>query len=129
MRPLVLTMQAFGPYKTEEVVDFRKLKSSKLFLIHGETGAGKTSILDAIVFALYGETSGGERTGTQMRCESADPALETKVVYDFAMGPRTFRIERTPAYRVEGRKTANKRHGVLVGDDGRGARLSGTPHQ
>jgi exonuclease SbcC len=105
VRPLVLTMQAFGPYKACETVDFTELGNSRLFLIHGETGAGKTSILDAIVFALYGETSGGERSGTQMRCETADPSRETRVTFDFALGPSTFRIERTPTYRVAGRRT------------------------
>ncbi len=67
----------------------RELGDQKLFLIHGETGAGKTSILDAIVFALYGDTSGGERKAGQMRCESADPATPTVVTFDFALGPQT----------------------------------------
>ncbi|MEZ5126634.1 MAG: SMC family ATPase [Thermoleophilia bacterium] len=96
MRPLALSMQAFGPYKTTETIDFAELGGNKLFLIHGETGAGKTSILDAIVFALYGDTSGGERQASQMRCESAAPALPTEVVFDFALGARTFRIVRRP---------------------------------
>ena len=96
MRPQVLRMQAFGPYKTSETVDFTQLGANKLFLIHGETGAGKTSILDGIVFALYGHSSGGERQAAQMRCESADPALPTEVELGFALGSRTFRVVRRP---------------------------------
>ena len=59
MRPLKLEMRAFGPFRSVETIDFGELGTNRLFLIHGETGAGKTSILDAIVFALYGHTSGG----------------------------------------------------------------------
>jgi len=96
VRPLRIAMQAFGPYKKREVVDFSRLGSNRLFLVHGETGAGKTSILDAMVFALYGDTSGGERQGSQMRCESADPTSPTEVVFDFALGGREFRVTRRP---------------------------------
>ena len=103
MRPQVLRMQAFGPYKTCETIDFADLGANKLFLIHGDTGAGKTSILDGIVFALYGDTSGGERQAAQMRCESADPALPTEVALTFALGRRTFRVLRSPKQDVAAR--------------------------
>ena len=58
MKPLKLTVRAFGPYPGEQVLDFAELKGRSFFLIHGPTGAGKTSILDAICFALYGQASG-----------------------------------------------------------------------
>jgi exonuclease SbcC len=97
-------MQAFGPYKKCETLDFANLGGNKLFLIHGETGAGKTSILDAMVFALYGETSGNERKAAHMRCESADPTLPTEVSFAFALGERTFRVKRRPKQEVAARR-------------------------
>ncbi|WP_187386630.1 AAA family ATPase, partial [Vibrio cholerae] len=69
MRPLNLILQAFGPFAGREEIDFTKLGDAPLFLINGATGAGKSSILDAICYALYGETTGSERTGDQMRCD------------------------------------------------------------
>ena len=100
MRPRKLTMQAFGPYKGREVVDFTQLGDNRLFVIHGETGAGKTSILDAMVFALYGDTSGNERKANQMRCESADPATPTEVTFEFALGDEAYRVTRRPSQEV-----------------------------
>jgi DNA repair protein SbcC/Rad50 len=100
VRPRRLTMQAFGPYKGKEVVDFTQLGDNKLFVIHGETGAGKTSILDAMVFALYGDTSGNERKANQMRCESADPATPTEVTFEFALGDEAYRVTRRPSQEV-----------------------------
>jgi len=61
MRPIRLTLHAFGPYADEQVLDFRELGNRSFFLLHGPTGAGKTTILDAMCFALYGETSGKGR--------------------------------------------------------------------
>jgi exonuclease SbcC len=94
-------MTAFGPYRGTETIDFTKLGGNRLFLIHGDTGAGKTTILDAIVFALYGETSGNERQGTHMRCQTADPLTPTEVTFEFALGARTFRIRRRPAQELK----------------------------
>ena len=66
MKPILLKMTAFGPYKNEEVIDFTKLQERKLFVISGQTGAGKTTIFDAICFALYGFGSGQDRKDTKM---------------------------------------------------------------
>lgn len=104
MKPLRLEMTAFGPYRDREVVDFRELGDHALFLIHGPTGSGKTSILDAITFALYGETSGGERDVRQMRSHHATAKLETKVVLEFAVGAESYRIERLPEQEREKRR-------------------------
>lgn len=101
MRPVRLVMQAFGPYRRQEVVDFGRLGPNRVFLIHGDTGSGKTTILDAMVFALYGDTSGGERRGEQMRCEAAPRDLPTEVVFDFSLGERSYRVRRRPAQEVQ----------------------------
>ncbi len=106
MRPLTLTMQAFGPYREQETVDFTELGPNRVFLIHGDTGAGKTTILDAMVFALYDDTSGGERRAAQMRCESAADTLPTEVTFDFALGAKRFRVRRRPAQELTGARGA-----------------------
>ena len=94
MRPLELTFSALGPFAGQQTLDFTALQGSSFFLIHGPTGAGKTTILDAICFALYGETSGGEREVKQMRCDLADPGLATAVTFDFALGGARYRVSR-----------------------------------
>ena len=83
MKPLTLTLQAFGPFAGQEKIDFTLLGLSPLFLINGPTGAGKSSILDAICFALYGQTTGAERDPSQMRCDFSDAALLTEVSLSF----------------------------------------------
>jgi DNA repair protein SbcC/Rad50 len=95
MRPLKLTMTAFGPYADTQSIDFRPLNERAFFLIHGPTGAGKTTILDAICFALYGETSGNERKGEQMRSHHAKMPILTEVTFDFLLGQEAFRITRS----------------------------------
>jgi len=95
MRPIKLTMTAFGPFADTQVIDFRQLNERAFFLIHGPTGAGKTTILDAICFALYGETSGNERKGEQMRSHHAKTTTLTEVTFDFALGDETYRVART----------------------------------
>ncbi|MDZ4168477.1 MAG: SMC family ATPase [Coriobacteriia bacterium] len=96
MRPIVLTICAFGPYAATQTVDFRELGDKRFFLIHGPTGAGKTSVLDALTFALYGATTGDERSGKEMRALQADAAQLTEVTFDFGVGPDTYRIWRQP---------------------------------
>ena len=96
MRPLKLVMRAFGPYAQEQVLDFGVLEERSFFLIHGPTGAGKTSILDAICLALYGETSGGERKIRHMRSDHADPGVLTEVTFNFTLGVETYRVFRRP---------------------------------
>ncbi|MFZ2651753.1 MAG: SMC family ATPase [Burkholderiaceae bacterium] len=96
MKPLVIDMQAFGPFARRQVIDFRALGDKTFFLIHGPTGSGKTSILDAICFALFGDSSGGERDGRQMRSHHADGATLTEVRFDFSLGSERYRVRRVP---------------------------------
>jgi DNA repair protein SbcC/Rad50 len=96
MKPLKLTLQAFGPFAGVEAVDFTLLGANPLFLINGPTGAGKSSILDAICFSLYGHTTGAEREPSQMRCDFADPKLITEVSFEFSLGIKQYRVRRVP---------------------------------
>ncbi|MBT2771542.1 SMC family ATPase [Halomonas sp. ISL-60] len=112
MTPLVLTMQAFGPFAGSETIDFTALGRSPLFLINGPTGAGKSSILDALCFALYGQTTGNERDPTQMRCDQANATLLTEVTLDFRLRGVDYRVRRVPQQerpkaRGEGTTTHN----------------------
>ncbi|MDQ7825439.1 MAG: SMC family ATPase [Candidatus Eremiobacteraeota bacterium] len=95
MRPLKLIIRAFGPYAKEQGLDFRELRNNGLFLIHGPTGAGKTSIIDAMCFALYGEASGKERDCRHLRSHHADAHTPSEVVFDFSLGSRSYRVART----------------------------------
>ncbi len=96
MKPLKLTMQAFGPYAARQELDFRHIGKRPFFLIHGPTGSGKTTVLDAICFALYGETSGAEREPQQMRSDHSSAEMQTEVTFDFALGSRAYRVSRSP---------------------------------
>ncbi|MGG7093553.1 AAA family ATPase [Shewanella indica] len=96
MRPLILEMRAFGPFADCQRIDFTELGDKPLFLINGPTGAGKTTILDAICFALYGKTTGNEREGSQMRCDNADDGLLTEVYFSFELGQKRYSIRRCP---------------------------------
>jgi exonuclease SbcC len=96
MKPIKLAVQAFGPFAQTETIEFDKLGTNPLFLINGPTGSGKTSILDAICFALYGETTGNERQGIQMRCDMAAPTLLTEVTLEFSLHGKSYRVIRSP---------------------------------
>lgn len=96
MRLERLQLDAFGPYADSEIIDFTPLLDQPLVLIHGPTGAGKSSILDAICYALFGETSGGDRSGQQMRCDQADEDRLTEVTFDFGFQGRHYRVRRSP---------------------------------
>ncbi|MFJ6213428.1 AAA family ATPase [Streptomyces sp. NPDC092296] len=95
MRLHSLTVTAFGPFAGTERVDFDALTASGLFLLRGATGAGKTSVLDAVCFALYGAVP-GSRQGTRLRSDHADPQLMTEVVLDVTLGGRRLEITRRP---------------------------------
>jgi DNA repair protein SbcC/Rad50 len=97
VRPVRLEMAAFGPYAGTQVLDFRDLRDNTFFLITGPTGAGKTSVLDAMCFALYGDTTGHERKGAEMRSQFAHPDVPTRVQLDFSIGGELYRVERAPA--------------------------------
>ncbi len=96
MKPLKLEMTAFGPYHDSEQIDFKELGERHLFLITGPTGAGKTTIFDAISFALYGKTSGEYRPDTSVRCQNASPELQTEVLFEFDLRGKNMRVERKP---------------------------------
>ena len=100
MKPLKLTMCAFGSYGKETVIDFTKADHG-LFLINGDTGSGKTTIFDGITFALYGETSGGKRDGKMMRSQYALPSDETYVELIFSYRGNVYTVRRTPEYMRE----------------------------
>ncbi len=112
MKPLRLVTTALGPYAGEQVLDFRDLGDRTLFLIHGPTGSGKTTILDAICFALYGECSGDEREIKRIRSDHADPSAPTEVTLDFRLGTETYRIYRRPEQqrpKMRGEGTTTRR--------------------
>ena len=96
MKPISLTIEAFGPYRDSVTLDFNELQDYSMFLIAGPTGAGKTSILDAIVYALYGEPSGEVRKTDAIRSDFAEPHRMTRVDFSFAIGEAQYRVERLP---------------------------------
>lgn len=97
MKPVKLIMSAFGSYGGTEVIEFDKIQNG-LFLIAGDTGAGKSTIFDAIMFALYDTMSGKERKSIMMRSEYASDNMETYVEYTFSYGSSIYTIKRFPAY-------------------------------
>ena len=103
MRPIDLTMSAFGPYAKETFIDFDFLSTGGVFLITGDTGSGKSTIFDAISFALFGEGSGGKekRASRSFRSDYADAKTETYVRFRFSHKMRTYEITRNPEYERE----------------------------
>lgn len=107
MRPLKLTMSAFGSYAGVETIEFTQVQGG-LFLITGDTGAGKTTVFDAITYALYDRTSGGRRDGNMMRSQYADEEVDTFVEYTFLYRGDRYVIRRNPEYmRIGKRKNAD----------------------
>ncbi len=107
MKPIKLTITAFGPYKHSETIDFRELNEQRLFVISGNTGAGKTSIFDAICFALYGDASGEDREDAKMlRSQFATDEESTSVDFEFELRSRTYRVFRQMAHVKGTNKTA-----------------------
>lgn len=115
MRPIRLKMTAFGPYAGTVDLNFDEgLAGENLFLIHGATGAGKTSILDAICYALYDKTSGGERSDQMMRSEMAAVNDKTEVEFEFAIGATLYKIRRNPECGSFKKAAALYRSGNLI---------------
>ncbi len=102
MRPLRLSLTGFGPFLENQVVDLRGFRYSRLFLIHGPVGSGKTFLLDGICFALYGRSSGGERDRRGMRSLGLAAEQETTVVLDFEIASEGYRVERRMVLDPEG---------------------------
>ncbi|USK57201.1 SMC family ATPase [Cytobacillus solani] len=96
MKPLKLTMQAFGPYAGCEHIDFTKLGSRTMFVISGKTGSGKTTIFDGISYAIYGKASGEDRNGPDLRSQFAKDETVTEVSLEFTLRNKTYFITRSP---------------------------------
>lgn len=106
MKPLKLIITAFGPYKKTEIVDFSELEQNNLFVISGNTGAGKTTIFDAICFALYGSASGTDRENNAMlRSDFADDDTHTSVELEYELHGRTYRVLRQLGHIKQGNKS------------------------
>lgn len=123
MRPLKLKLSGFGPYAGTMELDFENFGSSGLYLITGDTGAGKTTIFDALCYALYGEASGSNRDASMLRSKYASPNTPTYVELTFRNGDKEYMVRRNPDYvrpkdRGEG-MTTQKADAILIHPDGR----------
>lgn len=117
MRPLKLTISAFGPYAGEVEIDLEKLGTQGLYLITGDTGAGKTTIFDAITYALYGKPSGDTREPSMFRSKYADGDTPTEVALKFSYNGKIYTVRRNPRYE------RSKKNGVGVTSQAPGAEL------
>ena len=99
MRPERLVLSAFGSYADCTEIDFTKQRDG-LFLISGDTGAGKTTIFDAMMYALYNKTSGGERSGSMMRSQYARSSQETYAEFSFIYAKERYSVRRNPEYKL-----------------------------
>lgn len=122
MRPIKLTISAFGPYSGEIALDMGRLGRQGLYLITGDTGAGKTTIFDAITYALYGEASGNVRETSMFRSKYAQPDTPTFVELTFSYGENTYTVRRNPEYQRPAKKgggmTQQKAEACLTLPDG-----------
>lgn len=122
MIPIKLSFQAFGPYVKNQVIEFDKFENSGVFLIHGITGSGKTTILDAITYALYGKSSGGNRGDiTAMRCQMAKEEIPTNVEFVFKVSEKTYKFTRNIVIRTKrnGSKDYNvTQNAMFLNNDG-----------
>ncbi|WP_426003163.1 AAA family ATPase [Paenarthrobacter sp. NyZ202] len=107
MRIHRLEIEAFGPFAEPQVIDFDQLGAQGLFLLNGATGAGKTSILDAVCFALYGSVPGARQDGKRLRSDHAAPAAEPRVVCEFSARGRRFEVSRSPAWERPSKRGRN----------------------
>lgn len=112
MKPHRLTITAFGPYKGETVIDFDAFQDG-LFLINGDTGAGKTTIFDAICFALYGANSDPERPEESVRSHYASPTVKTSVTLEFSANGKDYVITRSPEQRIAGKRKGKADDGLV----------------
>lgn len=122
MKPIKLTMQAFGPFAGNVSIDFEKVYSDGVYLITGPTGSGKTSIFDAITFALYGSASGDNRKGSMLRSKHAPADMPTFVELEFSHAGKTYTVKRNPGYQRPskrgGKLTEQKQAAILYMPNG-----------